>query len=173
MISILGGVSLTQVYEGLLLRLPLENWLDPIRTGQPSPFNVANLFAHPTALQIRHGWQNLGGIRLVNVMNPQATGFPRLTRQEIKEVSGGPYLFNLAPSYLTSMRANIARTLPYINLQGWHQSHSQPNAYLPGWVFDQMLPPRKALKNDQSILFGGCFQATRTPLPPPSGPKYQ
>ena len=55
---------------------------------------------------------------------------------------GGPYLPNLAPSYLTSMRANVARTLPYVNLQAWHASHSQPNLQLWGWVFDQMIPPR-------------------------------
>ena len=139
---IVGGVSLADVYRGLRLRIPLQNWLDPLRTGQPSPFLRPNLFAHPTVLELRQGWQNLGGVRLVNVLNAQQTGFPQLTSQELKELFGGPYLFNLAPSYLTSMRANVARQMPYVNLQAWHANHEQPNAYLPGWVFDQQLPPR-------------------------------
>ena len=137
-----GGVSLADVFRGLLLRLPHPNWLDPLRTGEPSPFNRPNLFAHPTALQLRQGWQNIGGVRLVNCMNIQQTGFPQLSEQELKEAFGGPYLFNIAPSYLTSMRANVARNMAYVNLQAWHASHSQMNNFLPGWVFDQMLPPR-------------------------------
>ena len=137
-----GGISLKDVYEGLVQRISLENWLDPLRTGDPSPFHRRDLFARPTIPELRLGWLNQGGVRLVNCMNPQQTGFPSLSIEELKAVCGGPYLVNLAPSYLTSMRASIARNLPYVNLQAWHASHSQPNNHLPGWVFDQMLPPR-------------------------------
>lgn len=82
----------------------------------------------------------MGGVRLVNCMNPNQTGFPQLSRQELKEIFGGPYLLNLAPSYLTTYRARLARTMPYLNIQAWHANHSQL-AQLPGFVFDQQMPP--------------------------------
>ena len=84
-----GGVSLADVYRGLLLRINLLNWLDPLRTGSPSPFMRVDLFARPTVRELRQGWQNNGGVRLLNIMNPQATGFPPLTIQELKELCGG------------------------------------------------------------------------------------
>ena len=128
--------------------------MDPLRTGHPSPFNRPNLFDHPTVIQLRQGWYNQGGVRLVNCMDPNQTGFPQLTSQELKALGGGPYLYNLAPSYLTSMRAQVARTLPYVNLDAWHNSHSLPNQHLPGWVFDQMLPPRN---------WGGTWPGSNSP----------
>ena len=115
--------------------------MDPLRTGFPSPFLRPDIFAWPNRVELRQGWRGLGGVRLVNLMNVQQTGFPQLSLQELQEMCGGPYLLSLAPSYLTSMRANTARNMPYLNLQAWHANHSMVNAHLPAFLFDQMLPP--------------------------------
>ena len=134
-----GGVSLADVFRGLLLRIELINWLDPLRLT-PGSLLRQDIFAWPTLVELRAGWQNLGGVRLVACLNVRQTGFPQLTEEELKELFAGPYLLYLAPSYLTSMRGATARNMPYVNLQTYHNNHSTiPD--LRGFVFDQMLPP--------------------------------
>ena len=94
-----------------------------------------DIFARPTARELRLGLAgNVGGVRLVNCLNPAQTGFPQLTDDDLKELCGGPYLFKLAKSYLTKYRVNVVQNQPYINLQQYHNSRRQANAYMQGRV---------------------------------------
>ena len=149
------------MFRGLLLRIELINWLDPLRTGHRLGLLRADIFAWPTVAELRAGWQNLGGVRLVNCLNPLQTGFPQLSEEELKEAFGGRYLLYLAPSYLTSMRAAVARNMPYLNLQAWHANHSAANGNLPGFVFDKMLPP-----TNWHQTWSGCTTPNTLPWEP-------
>ena len=145
------GVSLSDVYSGLVNRIELINWLDPCRTGHPSPFIRPDIFAWPNARELIDGWQNIDGVRLVNCLNLAQTGFPLLSMSELKELFGGPYLLKLSPSYITSMRAETARNLPYVDIPTWHANHRALPANLNGFVFDQMIPP-----NNWNGVWCGC-----------------
>ena len=74
----------------MLDRLELENWLDPFRTGSPSPFNRPNLFAKPTQLELRRGLRQLNGARMVNCLDPNLTHFPQMTPLKLNELWGWP-----------------------------------------------------------------------------------
>ena len=156
-----GGVSLADVFRGLLTRIELINWLDPLRTGYPSPFHRHDIFAWPTGVELQQAWGNIGGLRLVNCLDPRQTGFPQLTEPELMEMFAGPYLLNLAPSYLTSIRADIAKNMPYMNLVAWHNNHSMANNDLPGFVFDQMIPPV-----NWGATWAGCATPNNVPWEP-------
>lgn len=137
------GISLAAVYRGGNLRITLLNWLDPLRTGLPSPFHRLDLFAFPTVHELRQGWAgNIGGVRLVNVLDPNMTGFPALDEQEMNEFCGGPYLVHKARAYLTSYRVKAADRLAYVNLANYHFERSRANQHMLGYVFDQLLPPQ-------------------------------
>ena len=101
-------------------------------TGSPSPFHRPDLFAFPTAAELRLGWQNLGGVRLVNCLNPNQTAFPRLSKSDLLQLGGGPYLLKLAISYLTSYRLKVAQRQPYVNINAYHASRRQRNMYMLG-----------------------------------------
>ena len=135
------GTSLADVYRGGLERIELINWLDPLRTGLPSPFHRANIFATPTARELRQGLGIPGGIRPINVLNTAQSGFPRLSVQEMNEFCGGPYLTDLARSYLTSYRVREANRLNYIDLATHHGERSRDNQFMLGYVFDQQVAP--------------------------------
>ena len=130
------NTSLSSIYRGGLERIEELNWLDPLRVGSPGPMLRPDIFARPTALELRRGWAgNVGGVRLVNCLNPVQTGFPLITLEELKELSGGPYLVELAKSYLTSYRVNVVQNQPYVNLHHHHNARRQGNAYMQGILF--------------------------------------
>ena len=135
------GTSLTDVYSGGLARITHLNWLDPLRTGLPSPFHRPNIFATPTVRELAHGWVNAGGVRLVNILNHQQTGFPILSNAEMNEFCMGPYLVDLARSYLTSMRVKAADRLQYIDLATHHAERRRDNTFIQGVLFDQQVLP--------------------------------
>ena len=119
-------VSLAAIYRGGLDRIPELNWLDPMRMGSPGPWTRPDHFARPTVQELRRGWAGNGnGVRLVNCLNPAATGFAPLSLQEIKELCGGPYLLKLARSYLTNYRVNVVQNMPYANLAHHHNTRRQ------------------------------------------------
>lgn len=116
--------------------------MDPLRTGSPSPFHRPDIFARPRAAELAAGFGgNIGGVRLVNCLNPVQTGFPQLTLDEIKELCGGPYHLKLARSYITSYRVREVQNNPYVNLQNYHADRSQPPFNMFGFVFDQQVAP--------------------------------
>ena len=85
------GTSLSDIYRGGLERIRELNWLDPLRVGFPTNL-LRDPFARPTAVELARGFRaNIGGIRMVNILNPAQTGFGELTM--------GPYLVKLAESY--------------------------------------------------------------------------
>ena len=129
------------MYRGGLARISEINWLDPLRTGSPGPFHRPDIFARPTAAELALGWANMGGVRIVNCLNPAQTGFPSISLEEIKELCGGPYLLKLAKSYLTSYRVRVVQNQPYVNLLQYHNDRRQPNLHMLGYIFDQQLPP--------------------------------
>ena len=49
------GVSYADVGRTSLVRMSTINWLDDFRTGRPSPFMKANLFARPTLAELAQG----------------------------------------------------------------------------------------------------------------------
>ena len=99
-----GGLSYSDVTRSMVERLSLINWLDPLRTGSPSPFGRHNIFARPTIVELRQGLQRHGGVRLVDCLDPAVTGFPQLTIEELNELGGGPYQTRMARSYLSNYR---------------------------------------------------------------------
>ena len=98
---------------------------------------------------------------MVNCLNTNQTGFPQLTLNELKELSGGPYTVNLAPSYLSSYRVRQADTLAYINLATYHQQRTQALVNMPGWVFDQ-----QAVPNNWFGVWPGCTTQNVKPWEP-------
>ena len=128
-------VSLVQIYQGGLARIPEKNWLDSMVVGSPGPLLRPDPFARPTAIEIRRGLGgNIGGVRLVNCLNVGQTEFPRMTLEAMKELGGGPYLLKLAISYLTNYRVNVIQNQPYINLPNFHHTRRQGNGYMQGTV---------------------------------------
>ena len=102
----------------------------------------SDLFARPTLNELRQAWRgNVGGVRLVNCLNPAQTGFPRLTLDELKELAGGPYLVRLAESYLSDYRINVVQNQPYVNLQHYHNTRRQGNVFMPGIIKGLLTPP--------------------------------
>ena len=146
------------MYRGGLDRIEKLNWLDPLRTGTPSPFHRTDIFAPPTVAELRLGWLNMGGVRLVNCLNPLQTDFPRLSISDLKELGGGPYLLKLARSYLTAYRVQVAQRLPYVNLNRYHTDRRQPNQYMYGFVFDQQAAP-----NNWHGIWPGCSANNEEP----------
>ena len=49
------NVSYADIGRQLAARVDLPNWLDPLRTGFPSPFLRPNLFAKPTQAELQQG----------------------------------------------------------------------------------------------------------------------
>ena len=83
-----GRLSSGENYRNLVVhRLEYLNWLDPLRTSNlngDSGFYRADLFARPTAQELRLGWAGgEGGTRIVNCFNRRQTGFPRLAYSEL------------------------------------------------------------------------------------------
>ena len=136
-------VSHADIGRQMLERLELPNWLDPFRTGHPSPFDRQNLFSRPTLVDLRLGFQHPGGIRMVNCLDPHVTHFPRLSNADLNELCAGPYLPGLAPSYVSSYRhRELQRNQAYLNLANYHGDHGQLSQNIEGWWFDQIQPPR-------------------------------
>ena len=123
------AITLAEMSRGGLARITELNWLNPLRTSAPSPFHRADIFARPTAAELALGWQNIGGVRIVNCLNPALTGFPSLIEEDIKELGGGPYLISLAKRYLTSYRISVVQNQPYVNLLNYHNDRRQANFY--------------------------------------------
>ena len=138
-------VSHADIGRQMIERLELVNWLDPLRSGNPSPFIRPNLFSKPTQLELRQAFRhpNQGGVRMVNCLDPTQTHFPQMTLPELNEFCAGPYVADLAPSYVSSFRhKELERNQAYLNLANYHQDRSQLSQNIPGWMFDQVLPPR-------------------------------
>jgi hypothetical protein len=138
------NVSHADIGRQMLERLELLNWLDPLRTGAPSPFNRQNIFSKPTLLELRQGFrQQNQGVMMVNCLDPNQTHFPRLSTAELNEFCAGSYLAGLAPSYVSSYRhKELERNQAYLNLATYHQNRSQLSQTIDGWMFDQVQPPR-------------------------------
>ena len=80
---------------------------------------------------------------MVNCLNTNQTHFPQMTLPELNEFCSGPYLANLAPSYVSSYRhKEVERNQAYLNLANYHHDRSQLSQTIDGWMFDQVLPPR-------------------------------
>ena len=144
--------SLAQIFRGGLDRIEVLNWLDPLRSS--GQLHRQNPFALPTQAELRLGWRNRGGVRVVNCLNTGQTQFPRLTLDDLRELGAGPYLLKLARSYLTSYRVNVAQNLAYLNLDTYHADRSQPNMYIQGFIFDQQQVP---------VNWYGIWGGTTTP----------
>ena len=140
------NVSHADIGRQMLDRLELKNWLDPLRTGLPSPFSRPNLFSKPTQVELRHGLllPQGQGVRMVNCLDPNVTYFPQLSLPELNEFCAGPYVADLAPSYVTSYRyKELERNQQaYLNLATYNQDRAQLSQNIDGWMFDQILPPR-------------------------------
>ena len=70
----LGRLSSGENYMNMVVhRLEYLNWLDPLRTSCPngdSGFHRADLFARPTARELRLRWAGgIGGTRIINCFN--------------------------------------------------------------------------------------------------------
>ena len=137
------NVSHADIGRQMLDRLETVNWLDPLRTGAPSPFTRPNLFSRPTQLELRQALlQQNRGVRLVDCLDHNRTHFPQLTPAELNEFCTGPYLADLAPSYVSSYRfKELERNPAYLNLANYHQDRRQLSQSIEGWMFDQILPP--------------------------------
>ena len=140
------NVSHADIGRQMLDRLELKNWLDPLRTGLPSPFSRPNLFSKPTQVELRHGLllPQGQGVRMVNCLDPNVTHFPQLSLPELNEFCAGPYVADLAPSYVTSYRyKELERNQQaYLNLATYNQDRAQLSQNIDGWMFDQIFPPR-------------------------------
>ena len=138
------NVSHADIGRQMLARLECPNWLDPLRTGSPSPFQRPNVFSRPTLLELQRGFrQQNQGVTLVNCLDPAVTLFPRMTPEELNEFCTGPYLADLAPSYVSSYRhKELERNQAYLNLATYHQNRRQLSQSIDGWYFDQIDPPR-------------------------------
>ena len=67
-------------------RLEYKNWLDPLVTSEmngDSSFHRPDIFARPTAAELRAGWAVIGGTRIVNCFNGRQTDFPQLVYSEL------------------------------------------------------------------------------------------
>ena len=134
-----------------------------------SSFHIADIFARPTANALRAGWAGQGGIRIVNCLNRNQTGFPQLTYSMLgmamfswlvlkfprcvcfsilifnlnvlAELTGGPYQLNMVPSYLQMMRVQEVKNMAYIDLGIHDQRCEQAIGHMTAYVFDQLLPP--------------------------------
>ena len=136
-------VSHADIGKQLLARLELRNWLDEFVTGLPSPFDRRNLFAKPTLVELRNGFLHPGGVRLLNALDPNQTHFPVLDKATLNEFCAGPYLADLAPSYISAYRhKELERTQAYLNLANYHGSRRQLSQYIEAWSFDQVRQTR-------------------------------
>ena len=149
------GTPLSEVYElppnvnhagigkQMLARLEVRNWLDHFVTG-PSPFDQPNIFLRPIRAALRRGLlrQNFG-VNMVNCLDPAQTLFPRVTTAELNKFCAGPYVADLAPSYVSSLRhKELERNQAYLNLANYHQAREQLSQHIEGWYFDQIQAPR-------------------------------
>ena len=152
------NVTYADIGRQMLERLDKPNWLDPLRTGSPSPFNRANIFSKPTLRELR-----LGQAALVNCLDPDQTGFPLITPAELNEFCTGPYLSDLSRSYVSSIRfKELERNnLPYVNLANYHELRRQLSTNIEGWIFDQVQPPINWYG-----VWPGLNQANTTPWQP-------
>ena len=136
------NVSHADIGRLMIDRLELENWLDPFRTGSPSPFDRPNLFSKPTQVELRRGLRQLNGVRMVNCLDPNLTHFPQMTAPELNELCAGPYVADLSASYVSSFRSKeVDQNHGYLNLATFHQDRQQLSRNIPGWMFDQLQPP--------------------------------
>ena len=70
----------------------------------------------------------------------------------LAELCGGPYQLNLVHSYLTMMKVQEVKNLPYVHAVH-HQQCEQALGHMTGYVFDQLLPPIT-----WNNVWWGCFQ---------------
>lgn len=155
------NVSHAQHGELLCERMPIQNWLDPLRTailpagvqGIPpratSGFDLPYLFEKPTQAQINRGalgW--FGGIREIDVLDAQQTGLPQLSVEELMALTIGPYQVSQARSYLDRM--HVATTNEHHSIPGNYVNHATyhldcegglRNRRVRGYVFNQIQPP--------------------------------
>ena len=140
--SLPAGLSHAALGRNMLQRHSLYNWLDPLRTGCPSPFKLSDVFVRPTLAELRLGLLNPGDVRMVDCIDANVTDFPRLTIEDLHEITTSPYLVSLAPSYVSSYRyKELEQTGHYLNLQQFHADRSQLSLSISGWMFDQLQMP--------------------------------
>ena len=78
-------------------RLGYINWLDPLRTScanGDSSFLRNDIFQRPTLAELRAGWLNMGGTRIVNCFLNQQTAFPQLTHSELGKIANPVYFIS-------------------------------------------------------------------------------
>ena len=99
---------------------------------------------------------------MVDCLDPAVTQFPRMTLEELNEFCAGPYLSNLAPSYVTTYRVNElkANPTPYEGIIAYHAERRILPA-ISGWMFDQMQPP-----NNWNGVWSGMRVANNVPWTP-------
>ena len=79
---------------------------------------------------------------MVDCIDANVTDFPRLTIEDLHEITTSPYLVSLAPSYVSSYRyKELEQTGHYLNLQQFHADRSQLSLSISGWMFDQLQMP--------------------------------
>ena len=74
---------------------------NPLCTTKTVVWIRRNLFAIPTQAELQ---RRRGGLRLVNLRDPQQTNLPQFDRAHLNCVTGGPYQVKLANSYVTSIQ---------------------------------------------------------------------
>ena len=96
-------------------------------------------------MQLRQGRQGLmGNVRVVDALNSLATEFPRITMDELHELTGGGYIASLTRNYLASFRRNEVATLQYLNLANYQQSLAAPINQMEAWLVDQNAAPHNS-----------------------------
>jgi hypothetical protein len=124
-----------------LQRMWMSNWLDPLEIGLPSPFIRTDLFLQPRGPELRAALLMAGGVRMVNVLNPNDTNFPNVPVSHMNELGCGPFLPNRVRGYVTEMQGRISDQLPYLGLANFDFVRRQAPVFLPGWLFEQIQVP--------------------------------
>ena len=126
---------------GHLTRIKMDrmNFLDPLRVGHP--FRRPDLFLRPRRPELNAALFQLGGVRMVNVLNPNETHFPNIPASHMYEFGCSPYLTNKVHSYVTEMQGRISDFLPYLNLALDDQVRGQAPVHVTGWRFEQVQIP--------------------------------
>ena len=138
--SLPAGTTYGDIARTTLQRLSKLNWLDPLR--MVGPFIRRNLFSRPTLPQLRQGIMGqLGNVRLIDALNPVATEFPKISPDELHELTGGGYLASLCRNYLASYRHNEVARLQYLNLTHYYQALEAPINHMESWMLDQNAAP--------------------------------
>ena len=122
-------------------RMWMSNWLDPLEIGLPSPFIRTDLFLPPRGPELRAALLMVGGVRMVNVLNPNDTNFPNVPVSHMNELGCGPFLPGRVRGYVTEMQGRISDQLPYLGLANFDFVRRQAPVFLPGWLFEQIQRP--------------------------------